>query len=100
MSCGVGCRRGSDPALLWLWCRAPAITLIEPLAWEPQYAMGVALKRQKKEKKKPPKTVTKGETLGRWRDKLEVGSGIYTLLYTESIVIVTVVCDDLYAKRI
>ena len=52
MSCGVGCRRGSDPALLWLWCRAPAIALIEPLAWEPQYAMGVALKRQKKEKKK------------------------------------------------
>ena len=63
MSCGVGCRRGSDPALLWLWCRAPAITLIEPLAWEPQYAMGVALKRQKKrrKKKKPPKQLPKGK---------------------------------------
>ena len=22
MICGVGCRCGSDPALLWLWCRA------------------------------------------------------------------------------
>ena len=21
MSCGVGCRRSSEPALLWLWCR-------------------------------------------------------------------------------
>ena len=21
MNCGVGCRRGLDPALLWLWCR-------------------------------------------------------------------------------
>ena len=25
MSCGVGCRHGSDPPLLWLWCR-PATT--------------------------------------------------------------------------
>ena len=24
MSCGVGCRRGSDPALLWLRCRPVA----------------------------------------------------------------------------
>ena len=24
MSCGVGHRRGSDPVLLWLWCR-PAV---------------------------------------------------------------------------
>ena len=24
MSCGVGCRHGSDPALLWLWCSHPA----------------------------------------------------------------------------
>ena len=47
MSCGVGRRRGSDPALLWLWCRPAATTLIRPLAWDPPYAMGVALKRQK-----------------------------------------------------
>ena len=25
VTCGVGCRRGSDPTLLWLWCR-PAAT--------------------------------------------------------------------------
>ena len=36
-----------DPALLWLWCRLAAIALIAPLAWEPPYAMGVALKRKK-----------------------------------------------------
>ena len=36
-----------DPALLWLWCRPAAVTPIRPLAWEPPYAVGVALKRQK-----------------------------------------------------
>ena len=36
-----------DPVLLWLWCRPAATVLIRPLTWEPPYAMGVALKRQK-----------------------------------------------------
>ena len=35
MSCGVGCRRGSDPALLLLWRRPVATVPIIPLAWEP-----------------------------------------------------------------
>ena len=52
MSCGVGHRLGSDLALLWLWCRPAATALIQPLAWEPPYAVGVALKIQKKEKTK------------------------------------------------
>ena len=43
MSCGVGCRHGSDPTLLWLWCRLVATALIGPLAWEPPYATGAAL---------------------------------------------------------
>ena len=47
MSCGVGRRRGSDSALLWLWCRLAATAPIRPLAWEPPYAVCVALKRQK-----------------------------------------------------
>ena len=47
MSCGVGHRRGSDPVLLWLWRSLAAIALIRPLAWEPPYAVGVALKRRK-----------------------------------------------------
>ena len=41
-----------DPTLLWLWCRPAATALIGPLAWEPPYAAGAALKRQKKKKKK------------------------------------------------
>jgi len=43
--CGVGCRRGSDLALLWLWHRLAAVALIRPLAWESPYAMGMALKK-------------------------------------------------------
>ena len=52
MSCGVGHRHGSDPVLLWLWCRPAAIAPIRPLAWELPYAAGVTLKRQKGKKKK------------------------------------------------
>ena len=58
MSCGGGHRRSSDPALLWLWRMPAAVALIQPLAWEPSYAMGVALKSKKKKKKKNPNQVT------------------------------------------
>ena len=47
MSCGVGLRCGSDPELLWLWCRPAAIVLLQPLAWELPYASGAALERLK-----------------------------------------------------
>ena len=47
MSCGVGCRHGSDMVLLWLWCRPAVEAPFRPLAWEPAYAVGVALKRLK-----------------------------------------------------
>ena len=53
MSCGVGCRHGLDPTLLWLWCRPAAITPIRPLAWESPYVMSVALKRLKINKSNP-----------------------------------------------
>ena len=43
MSCGVGCRRGSDPML----CRPAAVAQIQPLAWELPYAMCAALKSKK-----------------------------------------------------
>ena len=36
MSCGVGCRRGSDPALLWH--RLAAVAPIGPLPWVISYA--------------------------------------------------------------
>ena len=32
MSCGVGHRHGSDPALLWLWYRLGAVAPKRPLA--------------------------------------------------------------------
>ena len=60
-SCGAGHRRSSDPAWLWLWPAATA--LIRALAWEPQYAMGAALKKGKK-KNKPPKNKEKLPALG------------------------------------
>ena len=34
-----------DPALLWLWCRPVGTAPIQPLAWEPPHAMGVALEK-------------------------------------------------------
>ena len=40
---------------LQLWCRLAALPLIHLLAWEPLYAAGVALKRQKAKKKKKKK---------------------------------------------
>ena len=53
MGCGVGCRRGSDLALLWLWnSRLVPTAPIRPLAWKPPYVTGAALKRQKKKKRK------------------------------------------------
>ena len=52
MSCGVGRRRSLALALLWLWRRPAAIAPIGPLAWEPPYAAGAALKSKKKQKPK------------------------------------------------
>ena len=44
-------RRSSDGSdLVWLWCRPAAAAQIRPLAWEPPYATGAALKRTKKYK--------------------------------------------------
>ena len=58
MSCGIGCRRGSDLALLWPQHRPAAVALIGPLAWEPPYTAGAALK-SKKTKNQKSKTTTK-----------------------------------------
>ena len=52
MSCGVGLRPSSDPALLWLWCRLATAAPIQPLVWELLYALGVALKKKQERKKK------------------------------------------------
>ena len=52
MSCGVGRRHGSDLTSLWHGPAAAAPT--GPLAWEPPYAMGVALKNAKQTKINQP----------------------------------------------
>jgi len=36
-----------DPVLLWLWCKPAATNLIQPLAWEPPYAVSAALEKTK-----------------------------------------------------
>ena len=63
MSCGVGCRHGSDPELLWLWRRQVATAPIQPLAWEPPYAAGAAQEiatttttKDERQKNKNPKS--------------------------------------------
>lgn len=47
MSGGVGLRRSSDLALLWLWRRLAATAPIGPLAWGPPDAEGAALRKEK-----------------------------------------------------
>ena len=54
MSC-IGHGHGSAPVLLWLWHRPAAVAPIRPLAWKLPYAIGTALKRQKKKKEKEQK---------------------------------------------
>ena len=39
-------------AWLWLWHRPAAAAPMGPLAWEPPYASGAALKRKRKERRK------------------------------------------------
>ena len=39
-----------DPLWLWLWRRPAATVPIGPLAWEPPYAVGVAIEKTKKKK--------------------------------------------------
>ena len=40
--------------LLWLWRRPSATALIRPLAWEPPYATGVALKSKETKQQQNP----------------------------------------------
>ena len=61
MNCG-GHRCGSDLVLLWLWHRLAATALIRPLAWEPAYAAGMALKRPKKKKEREKSRFKKIQT--------------------------------------
>ena len=73
MSCGGGCRRGSDLAWLWLWYRLVAV------AWETSYAKGVALKKKKKEKKRKEKKRRIGEIWG--EVEIVEGNPLYFLTF-------------------
>ena len=53
MSCGVGCKCGSDLQLLWLWHRPETTALMGPLAWELPCDAGAALEKTKEKKKGP-----------------------------------------------
>ena len=71
MSCGVVtdaariwccCGCGVDVAQI-LWCSLAATAPIRPLAWEPPYAAGMALKKNKRQKTKT-KTKTNKQKKG------------------------------------
>ena len=47
MSYSVGHSCSLDPVLPWLWHRLVAAAMIQTLAWELPYAIGVALKSKK-----------------------------------------------------
>ena len=47
VSCGVGRRCSSDPALLWLWHRLAAVAPTRSLVWESPYAASVAPPQKK-----------------------------------------------------
>ena len=67
MSCGTGRRCGSDPELLWLWCKLAAKAQIQPLAWEPPYAVGAALKTKNKRKERKKEIALEWATKGHGR---------------------------------
>ena len=68
MSCGVGHKCGLDLVLLWLRRRPAATAPMQPLAWEPPYALGMALKRLKKKEKKD--MLKESQVKGIKRDKV------------------------------
>ena len=51
MSCGVSHRWDSDLALLWLWCRLVAVSLIRPFNWELPHSVTAPPQKKRKKKK-------------------------------------------------
>ena len=76
MRCGVGGRCSSDLALLWLWRRSAATAPIGPLAWEPPYAAGVALEKDKQTIKKSPQAANAGEGVEKRGPSCTVGGNL------------------------
>ena len=65
MSCGVGCRCGLDPALLWMWFRPSAEALIQPLAQELPYASRCSPPKKAKPKNTEIKGISTNMLLGK-----------------------------------
>ena len=76
VSCGVGRRRGSDPAWLWLRWRPVAAAPTGPLAWEPPCATGAALKRKTDKRKKENERKDSVQRLGH-RERLVTRASTY-----------------------
>ena len=74
-------RRGTDPGWPWPWQRLASTAPIRPLAWEPPYAAGTALKRHTHKKAAPD---FRGFFLGSNHNNLsgyrEPGSGISSMV--------------------
>ena len=60
-SCGISCRCGSDPVLLWLWCRSAAAAPTHPLGRELPYAASAALKEEKKKRNQNKVTMCRSQ---------------------------------------
>ena len=76
MSCAGGHRHGLDPPLLWLWYKPVATVPNGPLAWQPPYAAGVALKR--------PKNINKNSHQVLWESKLSTSLSFISDLISDS----------------
>ena len=63
--------------MLWLWCRLAAVAPTRPLAWEPPYATGAALKTKDKKKKK--EVVMGLSAVAQW-DQQHLGSAAMQVL--------------------
>ena len=79
----MGLRRGSDPELLWLWCRPAVAAPIQPLAWKLPYASGAALR------KKGNKQTNKNRQRVQWLSPSELNIGnkmaVYYTVNTKSV---------------
>ena len=96
MSCGEVCRCGLDPVLLWLWRRPAATAPIRPLAWEPLYAMGSALKKQT-EKNYP--WISCCDTVGERSSVATAVAQVTTLAWIQSLAQGTSICHKHGQKK-
>ena len=79
VSCGVGRRHGSDPALLSMWHRPAAIAPIGPLAWEPPYTEGEKERKtkEKKKKEKEAENISSHSNMDLCSPEVSFNKGIY-----------------------